>query len=119
MCAILCPCQDLYKSWKNPSRKRQKTNRGKRRPVWWADNKNKWDPEDPEDDDGAKGSIVQRPLARQGRLKFRRSLGLGLGKLMQFLSHKLQEFKNLRADGVGAEGLDFIVMPCHARDTVY
>ena len=51
MCAILCPCQDLYKSWKNPSRKRQKTNRGKRRPVWWADNKNKWDPEDPEDDD--------------------------------------------------------------------
>ena len=38
---------------------------------------------------------------------------------MQFLSHKLQEFKNLRADGVGAEGLDFIVMPCHARDTVY
>lgn len=38
-------------------------------------------------------------------------MGLGLGKLMQFLSHKLQEFKNLRADGVGAEGLDFIVMP--------
>ncbi|CAL1152377.1 unnamed protein product [Cladocopium goreaui] len=47
----VCGAQDLYKSWKNPSRKRQKTNRGKRRPVWWADNKNKWDPEDPEDDD--------------------------------------------------------------------